>query len=820
MTDFLFKPDVAGPYVDWTNPAVWQGGVVPDSVDADVVFPTLLNPATHQPYFAAPTIAAASSISVHSLSLNYAVPRIEGSLKVVQNVNFGANGAIDMYGGHLTAAAISNNYFIQGSGTVDVDHLVNSGAINAGIGGLTVNASSFENSGALQAIGALHIHTDPGGFSALDHGNLNMGSFLASGKIYLDVGDVIRTLNTSAVLSDGVAMYSHDDNANADVPLQESLREIGPDGHLTLGGSVFTDLQVAGQLNASDTLSGNINVLEGGKIVGQGFTLGSALVNDGVVQFASSLTPSFVNGSVTGNGELILDSGIRNANDSGYFRFNSLTIDGAVSSGQTVVFRDNAGKLTLNDAGSFAGTLAPSSAGLTLPSSGDQIIVSGTPLQSIRDYSYAGDTSGGVLTLTQGSGNLTLKMLGQFTTDSFSLSSGDAAGSNSNAFTITVNAGVGTILCFVSGTLIRMADGDRPVEQLRVGDQVLTADGIVRPIVWIGRSSLWTGHRTLRGIGQAAHEDSWPIRVAAHALAPGKPYRELYLSPGHALCVPVLNNVFIPVHKLVNGSTIARMPVDMVTYWHVELETHDVLLANGLPAESYIDVDNRYAFETQAASAQPSGVPHTLADYAHPFFEEGPVVDAVRIQLSARAGIMGWTTSTDMDLHLIADGRRVGGEHTDNVTRFAIPAGAGQVALVSATFSPSDTEIGSDRRRLGVALASLKLEDGEGHETDIPLDDPMLNCLYPLETADHIQWRWTNGLLRLPKVLWADFRSDFVLRVETLPIAGARWISPRPEVCDARLKEMVEAVHVADDSLLEASNAADILMSTGRAAAS
>ena len=51
-----------------------------------------------------------------------------------------------------------------------------------------------------------------------------------------------------------------------------------------------------------------------------------------------------------------------------------------------------------------------------------------------------------------------------------------------------------------------------------------------------------------------------------------------------------VEEVLIPVQCLVNGSTIAQVPVDRVTYHHIELAEHDVLLAEGLPAESFLDM--------------------------------------------------------------------------------------------------------------------------------------------------------------------------------------------------------------------------------------
>jgi hypothetical protein len=79
----------------------------------------------------------------------------------------------------------------------------------------------------------------------------------------------------------------------------------------------------------------------------------------------------------------------------------------------------------------------------------------------------------------------------------------------------------------------------------------------------------------------------WPVRVAAGAFGPGRPHADVWLSPDHAVFV---NEVLIPIRHLINGSTIAQVKLDRVTYHHIELAEHDVLLAEGLPAESFLDM--------------------------------------------------------------------------------------------------------------------------------------------------------------------------------------------------------------------------------------
>jgi hypothetical protein len=129
------------------------------------------------------------------------------------------------------------------------------------------------------------------------------------------------------------------------------------------------------------------------------------------------------------------------------------------------------------------------------------------------------------------------------------------------------------------------------VELLREGDVVVTAAGEPRPIRWIG-------HRRIDCRRHPKPHDVWPVRVHAGAFGDGLPRRELWLSPDHAVFV---EGVLIPVRYLINGRTIVQQRIREVTYYHVELATHDVILAEGLPCESYLDTGNRSDFANGGA---------------------------------------------------------------------------------------------------------------------------------------------------------------------------------------------------------------------------
>ncbi len=149
--------------------------------------------------------------------------------------------------------------------------------------------------------------------------------------------------------------------------------------------------------------------------------------------------------------------------------------------------------------------------------------------------------------------------------------------------------------CFCRGTRIATPSGERAVEELGVGDEVLTIAGDARPIVWTGARDVDIGRHPQPELVR-------PIRIRAHAFADGVPRRDLLLSPDHNLLV---GGVLIPAKCLVDGRGITVEMVDRATYHHVELASHDVVLAEGLPSETYLDTGNRLSFAGEAMALHP-----------------------------------------------------------------------------------------------------------------------------------------------------------------------------------------------------------------------
>jgi hypothetical protein len=197
------------------------------------------------------------------------------------------------------------------------------------------------------------------------------------------------------------------------------------------------------------------------------------------------------------------------------------------------------------------------------------------------------------------------------------------------------------VSCFAAGTRIATPDGPRAVQQLAVGDSVTLVNGNVAPIIWIGQ-------RRVDCRRHPAPERVWPVRIEAHAFGLGRPHAPLFLSPDHAVFV---DDVLVPVKRLVNGTTIRQTPVAEITYFHLELARHDVVLAEGLPVETYLDTGGRAAFGEGVITLHPDfGAPEDLAmvweqkGFA-PLISGTEVLDRIRVRLAVQASLLETETT-------------------------------------------------------------------------------------------------------------------------------------------------------------------------------
>ena len=404
-------------------------------------------------------------------------------------------------------------------------------------------------------------------------------------------------------------------------------------------------------------------------------TATSLLEGDGVVTGALSGSGAVL---ADGGGDLRLETAIADATglqftigDTGN---NTLQVDAAVGAGNTFTFQ------TFNP--SFSQTFAyNSAASITVNIIGLDVGSSATaPANSIdfRDHTVTvtGDTTGsgttGTITLSDGS-TLTLSGI---------------TNSPGSWFVDTVDDGAGgtkvflaDVVCYARGTLIQTADGERPVETLRPGNQVITlVDGEEVP-----RTVRWLGHRRIDLTAHPRPETVAPIRIRSDAFADNIPRRDLLVSPDHAIFV---DGMLICARQLVNGTTIRQEKGwTAADYYHVELDRHAILLAEGLPAESYLDTGNRGFFANGDAplTLHPDLTttrdhPNREAGSCAPFVFDDAAIRPVWRRLAERAEALGhvWiapVTTDDPGLRLLAGGRSIapvtsgGGRYV-----FALPA--------------------------------------------------------------------------------------------------------------------------------------------------
>ena len=343
-------------------------------------------------------------------------------------------------------------------------------------------------------------------------------------------------------------------------------------GTVDNNGTIFFDAPVGGLFNgfSLDMMSpgdefvnnGLIDVFNGdGLFVGNGSA--GTLVNNGVV--AESEARLVFNAPVTGTGTIVV-------NGVALVGAPAADFEAPVGTGQVLIFGTIATSVTID----------PNV--LTQPTDfGAQVLgfVAGDTFDFINADFVNGtyNSTTRVLEITTLTGTTDIHLGG---TLPYSAPTFTRGSDGNTGFLI----GTSIVACFAAGTRILTDRGPVPVEALREGDRAVTQSGRLRRIVW-------SGHRRIDCRRHAHPESLWPVRVRAGAFGPDLPVCDLCLSPDHSVFV---DGVLVPIRCLINGSTVARIAADTVTYRHLELVRHEVILAEGLPCESYLDTGNRDAF--------------------------------------------------------------------------------------------------------------------------------------------------------------------------------------------------------------------------------
>ncbi|WP_236656487.1 Hint domain-containing protein [Acidiphilium sp. C61] len=469
--------------------------------------------------------------------------------------------------------------------------------------------------------------------------------------------------------------------------------------------------------NVGTTLSGAL-VESGGNIaINTGATVSNIIAGAGGTISSGGMATTQYNEPVLTGGTV---SAV-NVNGTTQYLSNGQTIAGPVALGANTTLIVESGAVVSGNAVTFGAgdTVSVNSGGELLSAS-----LSGGTL----DVTAGGVTSGNALT----SDSVNISSGGESIGDTFSSGTNTTVSSGGQVFspleatsgaTLTVSSG-GIFNpnnpnnpCFAAGTLIATARGPVAVEHLTAGETVLLHDGGTAPVVWLGK-------RTIDLTRHPRPEAVQPVVISANAIADNVPARDLVVSPDHAF---YLEGVLIPAKILVNGTTIRQVTMREVTYFHVELPFHAVLLAEGMATESYLETGNRGAFENggEALILHPDFA-QSLRETRScaPFADHGPLVERARARILDRAAI----------------------ETTQDAAVVAIHRQDGSVVIASRTAVPGElTADPRDRRVLGVKIGALKA-GGE----PIALDHPGLaEGWHDVEPNG----RWTNGAAVIPAEL-------------------------------------------------------------------
>jgi hypothetical protein len=557
-------------------------------------------------------------------------------------------------GVYITGAisTVVNNGTVIATGT-SVPHTYSGFGIGLHAGGSVTNAASgtiTSGYAAVDVTGATGTVVNYGRIGATGNGNGRAIQLFAGGTVInAQNATISATFNGVVFTGAGNKLF------NAGIILSTTRTAIvaNNDGYVTN--------------SASGTISGSAGVVIGGTgtVINSGYISGTAgaavsmssgvtnlmIVNPGAKFNGSVNGGDAVGGSFASTLELASGSSIGSVSGLGtqFIDFTQVNVDTGASWSFTgsntlisgIAFTNN-GSIALSTKATLAVGSVAGTGIIDLSAGSDTLTINGTISNAIAGFS-GGDiidltslkfttgatasVSGNILTVSSGGSNRTLTVSGI---------------SDGTSFAVLKDTGTGSqiVECFAEGTRIAAENGERAIEQLRVGDRIRTMhNGRLSPVVWLGRRPTDCARHT-------TPEKVWPVRVMANAFGPDTPHSDLLLSPGHAVYI---NGVLIPIARLINGSTIRQEQIPRVTYWHVELEHHDVILAEGLPAESYLG--DRSDFGTVAISLFPDFSISQWGNAARwealgcaPLITIGPKLDAARQLVNSLAAAVSPTS--------------------------------------------------------------------------------------------------------------------------------------------------------------------------------
>ena len=482
---------------------------------------------------------------------------------VVVNLNNGATLTVD-----VVTAAVTGITFSSSSGrSISVSNGAKLNVTSAGGDVIALQRNTLTLAGATSTVVATTI-------SMTSLGS-NRGLITGQGTIQAAVtGSGNITANGGVLFVKG-ALTVYTATINAGATLELGGATTWTNGPSLTAATQTLEITTGGSLAQALTLTGGAKLVMNG-----GSTSGSVTNTSGVVSGFGTISGALLGaGTVTATGGTLNITGAVDA--SGAATTFDIT-DGTLKFGNVAV-----GTATIHPIIDFSGATAngvldlTSLTGSNLTNFGSRVQlenIGGTDGIKVTNadhvvYSESGATASLAVYNASNSLLVTLQFIGTLPGDYFNVSGGEIS------------------YCFMAGTLIATPDGLRAVETLAIGDMVLTAEGGTRPVLWIGRQTIAPRF--------ADPMEALPVRISAGALGENLPERDLLVSPGHAVLV---EGVLIAASALVNGTTVRRerdVP-EVLTWYHIELEDHALVLAEGVPAETFVDNVDRMAFDNYA----------------------------------------------------------------------------------------------------------------------------------------------------------------------------------------------------------------------------
>ena len=474
---------------------------------------------------------------------------------------------------------------VYSGGTVDEEYVGSGGTLNIMAGATGDGAFFLNNSATLIDDGIIsgYVEFSTGATGAVLE-DRSTAAIVLSGNI--SAGDTVTVLNGA---------NWHNPNAEVDGTLIVSSGGSTDEVYIGSGGTLDIVAGATGNgpfflnssatLIANGTINGYVSFLSGttGAVIEDGTALNLAsgtnvsagdtvnVLNGGVFYDATGVDYGTVNiafGGIT-DGEVVGSGGVLNISSGGtgegsfFLSAGGTIIDNGTITGGYVDFTSGAtgAKLEIGTS-SFTSVISGFA-------KGEEIDLTGLSFSSATSATI----SGGTLTVTEGGSTYSLNFASALDGQTVLIESDGSGGTE-------------LVLCFYPGTRIATPSGETPVEALHAGDLVMTENGAL-PVRWIGESHISTRFADKLRVQ--------PILIRAGALDGILPLRDLRLSPDHAIFI---DGILVQAAALVNGTTIIRdvMAPEQFTYYHVELASHELLRAEGLAAESFVDNIDRMHF--------------------------------------------------------------------------------------------------------------------------------------------------------------------------------------------------------------------------------